>query len=63
MASIERCKAKIGDKIVCVLNFPPGSLVERKTEMAAILSTQQAVDYANAELIPSGRWKVVNGEH
>lgn len=63
MATVENQIATIGDRIVCVMNFAPGSWVERKTEVAAILSTQEAVEYANAELIPSGRWKVANGEH
>ena len=60
MSDEEPRYAKIGDKIVSTVNHPPGSWVERKYELSAILRNQASVDYANTELIPSGRWKVTN---
>lgn len=51
-------KAILGGRIACVMNHPPGLWIERKTEVVVVLRTQAAVDFANSELIPSGRWKV-----
>lgn len=51
--------AKIGDTVRCVMNFIPGTMIEQPTEVKAVLSTPEALAYANEELIPSGRWSVV----
>lgn len=51
--------AKLGDKIGCVMHHAPGSWVERPHTVEATLVTPEAVRFANDELLPSGRWKLV----
>lgn len=50
--------AKLGETIRCVMNFIPGTMIEQPTEVKAVLSTPEAVGFANEELLPGGRWKL-----